>query len=505
MNHISHLLLAVLLLCNTQLSALTYYVSNSGNNSNSGLSPAAAFLTIQKGADVAVAGDSVLVADGVYAGFDFRNKSGTESNPVVFKATGANVLINQSGPIRNDGVNIENADYVVVDGFTVNGMTGNGNGIRVVTSDFCVVRNCSCNNNAERGIFTGFTDDILIEKNVCTNSVNEHGIYVSNSSDRPVIRFNTCHGNNFTGIHINGDLSAGGDGIISDAKVYGNILYENGQAAGINMDGVENPLIFNNLIFNNHSAQGIALFQQDGAIPSRGARIYNNTIIVPSDGRWGVLVRDGSNLGTEIYNNIILNFHPWRGCITVENTSQFASDFNILHDKMSATGDGSAILLAQWQALGFDSHSQLAGSLNEIFQDPANSDYHLAANSQAINSGTTLVSGYVPNDLDGIPRPTGNAFDIGCYEFDPVQAQSEGASSLIKLFPNPVHDYLTIEGELSNFKLLLIDIKGRVVLTQTSVITPVTFRLDGLDPGFYFLLIQNANNQMLCLKKIIFE
>ena len=55
---------------------------------------------------------------------------------------------------------------------------------------------------------------------------------------------------------MNGDLSAGGDGIISDAQVYGNILYENKLAAGINMDGLQDPIIYNNLIYNNHTASG---------------------------------------------------------------------------------------------------------------------------------------------------------------------------------------------------------------------------------------------------------
>jgi len=505
MSHFSQLLMAVLLLNGPQLAGLTYYVSNSGNNANTGLSLAQAFLTIQKGADVAVAGDTVLVADGTYAGFDFRNKNGTAANPVVFKTIGTNALINLSGPIRNDGINIENADYVVVDGFIVNDMPGNGNGIRLVHAHFCVVRNCSCDNNAERGIFTGFTNDILIEHNVCTNSVDEHGIYVSNSSDRPIVRFNTCYGNNNIGIHMNGDLSAGGDGIISDAQVYGNIIYDNGLAAGINMDGVLNPLIFNNLIFNNHTAQGIALFKQDGAISTQGARIFNNTILVPSDGRWGILVRDSSNFGTEIYNNIILNFHPWRGCIAVEDTTGFISDYNILHDKMSATGDGSTIPLAQWQALGLDVHSQLAGTLNDIFEDAANADYHLAANSQAIDMGTAAVSAFVATDLDGTPRPLGTAFDIGCYEYVPFPSHVEVTTSSIGIYPNPTPDYVTINGEISNFNVQVLDITGQVVLNLTGANTPLTIHLGGLSPGLHFLLVENTNNQLLCLKKIIKE
>ena len=65
----------------------------------------------------------------------------------------------------------------------------------------------------------------------------------------------------------------------------------------------------------------IALFQQDGAIPTRGAKVYNNTILVPEDGRWGILMTAGANEGTEIYNNIIINQHAWRSCISAVGTN----------------------------------------------------------------------------------------------------------------------------------------------------------------------------------------
>ncbi len=405
-----------LLFLTFHVNATNYFVSNTGNDTNSGLNLANAFLTMQYASDQVSAGDTVFVEDGVYVGFDHRNVSGLATSPIVFKGLGNNVLINQSGPIRDDGINIENADFIVIDGFIVNDMIGNGNGIRLVLSDNCVVRNCSCDNNAERGIFTGFTDDILIEYNVSTNAIDEHGIYVSNSSDRPIIRFNECYGNSKIGIHMNGDLSAGGDGIISDAQVYGNILHDNNQAAGINMDGVVNAEVYNNLIYNNHFAQGIALFQQDGATCSYGAKIYNNTIIVPSDGRWGILVQDACNVDTEIYNNIIINQHAWRGCIAAEDVTGLISDFNIVNDKMSASGDGSTIPLSEWQALGLDLNSQLASSLTDIFQDHANGDYNLAIGSQALDTGTNLTNGIVVDDILGTSRPQGSEYDLGAYE-----------------------------------------------------------------------------------------
>lgn len=439
------------LFTNLEVRATTYYVANSGSNSNTGLNVSTPFLTIQFAADLVQSGDSVFVSNGVYEGFDLRDQLATSLHPIVFKASGNNVLINQNGPLREDGINIEDCAYIIIDGFICNDMVGNGNGIRVVTSDFCTIRNNRCDNNAERGIFTGFTDDILIENNTCTNSVGEHGIYVSNSSDRPIIRFNTCSGNNWAGVHLNGDLSAGEDGIIHEPEIYGNRIFDNNLGAGINMDGVLNALIYNNLIYNNHSCQGIVLFQIDGAVMSSGARIYNNTIVVPTDGRWGILLHDGANINTEIYNNIILNLHSYRGCIGLWNTSQFASDYNILHDKMSTVGDdGTVISLSAWQTLGFDAHSQLSDPLTAVFSNPALYDYHLLSSSQAVDAGTNLVASLVQVDFDNLIRPWVTAFDIGAYEFGSVLSFEENELLDLHVFPNPMVDYFEIQTPRDN-------------------------------------------------------
>ena len=158
-------LVFTLLIWNASLFATNYYVSNNGNNANTGLSPIAAFATIQYPIDnlILSAGDTLFVADGNYFGFDNREISGVPAQPLVFKAMGHNVVITAPGGPRDDGINIEGVDYNVIDGFISSGMTGSGNGIRLVNADFCIVRNCTTLNNAERGIFTGFTNDIIIE------------------------------------------------------------------------------------------------------------------------------------------------------------------------------------------------------------------------------------------------------------------------------------------------------------------------------------------------------
>lgn len=69
---------------------------------------------------------------------------------------------------------------------------------------------------------------------------------------------------------------------------------------------------------------------------------------------------------------------------------------------------------SQWQGLGYDKHSIIA-TPSSLFVDPANNDFHLKAGSAAIDAGTSLTG--ITADLEGVSRPQGNAFDIGCYEY----------------------------------------------------------------------------------------
>ncbi|HKB87481.1 MAG TPA: NosD domain-containing protein [Ignavibacteriaceae bacterium] len=394
----------------------TYYVSVDGDDSNSGHSTDSAFATLQHAADLVAAGDSVKVLPGNYTGFDLRT-GGTQSSHIVFKAVNENVIINQPNTVTNDGINIEEANWIVIDGFKI--INQPRAGIRIAVSDFVTVRNNECSSNSRWGIFTGFTDDILIENNVCSFSGAEHGIYVSNSGDRPVIRNNVCFENNACGIQLNADLSQGGDGIITGAVIDGNILYNNGYNGGsaINLDGVQESWIYNNLLYNNHST-GIALFRIDGAEGSKNNEVYNNTIIVPADGRWAVQSTDGST-GDTVYNNILINHHSFRGSINIDQESEpgFYSDYNLLENRFSSDGGNSNMTLEQWQSLGYDAHSFLTSAESEIFNNPSGGDYHLKAGSQPVDIGTDMVLPVVVNDMDNIPRPQGNGFDIGSYEF----------------------------------------------------------------------------------------
>ena len=395
--------------------AATYLVAPGGSDQGGDGSAQKPWQTLQYAADHVAAGDHVDVAAGNYKGFDLRI-SGMPGKPITFAAA-PGVVINRDNATTTDGINVEGVSYVVIDGFKVTGVSRNG--IRGAVCNHVTFRNNVTDANGVRGIFTGFCDDLLIENNSCSRSGKEHGIYVSNSPKRPVIRHNISFGNAGAGIHMNGDISQGGDGIISDALVEDNVIYDNGRlgGSGINCDGIQDSVIRNNLIYGNH-ASGISLYQGDAGAPSTNNVVVNNTIVMASDGRWCLNIQNGAT-GNSAWNNILYDLHSFHGSVSISPDSLvgFKSDYNAVMDRYTTDDANTILKLADWQKrTGWDAHSFVTTPAL-LFVDFAANDYHLSAASPAIDKGT---SDHAPGiDLDGHSRPLGAGFDIGAYEFCP--------------------------------------------------------------------------------------
>ena len=395
----------------TRALATDYWVKNGGNDGAGGTSVAAAWATLPHAAAVVAPGDTVHVLDGSYQGF-YLTTSGTSAAPITFKAEGAAVQITADNPTTPDGINLEGASHVVIDGFVVDGRTRAG--VRAVTASFVTVRNCKLGFNGHWGILTGFVDDFLAEGSEAHHSQLEHGIYVSNSCARPVVRGNIVHDNHANGLHFNGDVSEGGTGRIDDALVEGNVIYGNGAGggSGINMDGSVGGVVRNNLLYDNH-ASGVSLYRIDASTGSTGNLVENNTIVNAADARWCVNINTGST-GNVVRNNILYNLHPTHGAIVVDASSRsgLVSDYNAVIDRFSVDGGSTVVDLAGWQALGYDAHSFVTTPA-EDFVAPG-SDFHLLPTSPAVDAGTSV--GAPPTDLDGNPRPVGAGVDLGAYE-----------------------------------------------------------------------------------------
>jgi len=83
-------------------------------------------------------------------------------------------------------------------------------------------------------------------------------------------------------------------------------------------------------------------------------------------------------------------------------------------DRFSVDDGNSRISFSEWQALGYDSHSMLS-SPDQLFLNPDLDDYRLGEGSPAIDRGVALDE--VTDDLLGVHRPSGTAYDVGAYEF----------------------------------------------------------------------------------------
>lgn len=409
-----HVLFIVIFFFNNIALAKTYWVSVHGNDSHAG-SKIKPWATLQHASGKVLKGDVVVVETGKYAGF--RTKSDGESEtPIVFKAApGATVIINSLGPESRHGslINIENNNHWVIDGLTVTGAPKTA-GIDIRHANHVTVQNCHLYKNRRWGIFTSFADYFVAEKNECSFSIEEHGIYHSNSGDNAIIRYNYCHNNYVCGIQINADPSMGGDGISTQCIVSSNILHDNGSGGGaaINLASVRNSLIVNNLIYNNF-AGGIAAWDdaQGHQWGSKFNKFYHNTVHMPGGSRWALNLGNGST-GSIIRNNILIHDNEQQGGLQIDLSSypSTTSDYNIVG---SIKLNEKIYSLNQWRAQTYqDLHSNNEDA-NLLFKIPQ-TDYRLLGKSIALDSGIPLTE--VKYDITGSQRKSALKVDIGAFE-----------------------------------------------------------------------------------------
>ena len=439
------------------LHAETYYISPSGTDSATG-SPARPWLTLQHAANTVTQGDTVKIKSGTFAGFRAKS-SGTSTLPITFKAdTGASVLINTAGPMGKKGsiIEIEGYDWWVLEGLEITGAPENA-GIDIRLADHITIRNCDCHHNQKWGIFTAFAEYFTAEYNHCSYSTEEHGIYHSNSGDNATIRYNTCHHNAGAGIQINADPSMGGDGISSNCTVTHNVLYENGSMGGaaINLASVRDSLFADNLIYSNH-AGGIAAWDDGQGIRwgSKNNHYYNNTIHMPTDGRWAVNLKNGST-GSDLYNNILIHENSARGGLEIDRSSLtgFLSDYNILNQ---VSAEETIMSLSAWQSTYSQDARSFSQTALQTFISPG-SDYHLLDTALAVDGGTALPE--IMDDLDGNTRPQGAGYDMGAYEWvgsPKATIQANGSNGTLTV-PSGTTVSLTLSLDPSRFSNQLAD------------------------------------------------
>lgn len=100
----------------------TYYVSPAGSDTNQGTSKDLPFANIQHALLKADAGDVIELADGEYKQ-DFKTvRPGTKAAPITIKGSRDSIVYGN----ENNRIIEINHDYITLDGFHINGQSGNG-------------------------------------------------------------------------------------------------------------------------------------------------------------------------------------------------------------------------------------------------------------------------------------------------------------------------------------------------------------------------------------------
>jgi parallel beta-helix repeat protein len=406
------------------LRSTTYYVAPGGSDYAAG-TKTAPYATIQNAEYQVQPGDTVIVEPGTYAGFNMgyisSSVSGTASAPITFEAdpTAApgSVIINSRNISTPDGIDLEPGNsYVNIEGFTVtNGGTIARAGIRVTGSDHVNVLNNTVSGCGDWGILSGFANYLLIEGNSVSGSIAQHGIYVGNSSTGDSIIGNTVFNNHMCGIHLNGDASQGGSGMITDATVEDNIIYNNGLGGGsaINCDGVADSIIENNLLYGNH-ASGISLYHIDGTDGSTNDLVVNNTIEMASDGRWAININSAST-GTTLFNNVLFDDNGYNGSVDISSDSLagFVSDHNIVAAQFAV--DDNTMSLSQWQSQTGQDTDSVQSTPSAVFVNPAAGNYDLVSGA-ATSVGVSSLNNQSAPTTDVYGNLRSGASDVGATE-----------------------------------------------------------------------------------------
>ncbi len=315
------------------------HVSPSGNGDgsiSSPMSPDQAFSQVK-------AGEEILFLDGQYAGcweLD-RGNSGSYDKPIVIRAASDKVSVDCCGSGRKTCFNLEGANHVAIDGFTLN---GGSYGVRAVGMEYAAsghqkgiaVLNNRVGNQHKDPIFSGQSDWMVVDGNTAFGAGrgDGHGIYLSNGGDWLIVRGNELYGNSSSDFQINADpistcaednipyddprcdgsaLDGQGQGISEFVLVEGN--YFHNSDVGPNFTSVRNSVIRNN-VFGPYVRHGTSFWQETGnpRLGSSDNRIEHNLFI--GSNRRHVLQSIRYSDRNTVRNNILLGYEQAGDSIT---------------------------------------------------------------------------------------------------------------------------------------------------------------------------------------------
>jgi parallel beta-helix repeat protein len=407
---------AVLAVCPCAF-AETYVVAEGGDDANPG-TEALPFATIQGSVDGLQPGDTVLVREGTYPGFEIYDLHGTEEAPITFKSyPGEHAVIDRAlGAPEYFIVHIQGrCSYLVFEG------------LEVTNTDPLIdqLRELDITDPADLEVFLTYVDSFEVQY--------RDGVRINPPSTEPY-----HHHLKFVNLEIHHLIGLGFSGSGDNLEFIGNHVYDLGYPrsgygwyvgrgdGNIFRGNVVHDCTYAFHLYNEGEGRPLANAVVEGnLVYDNGMTYYHmSSATVKVDGGGGLLVMgDGDN--NTILNNVAYGNLNFGISVSSQNASVFNNTLFANEGDGLRVGDDTATLVRNniaWRndteatiGTGSTADTNLFGE-EPLFLDEGTNDLHLRAASPAVDSGAAIPA--VLTDFDGIPRPQGAGYDIGAFEYN---------------------------------------------------------------------------------------
>ncbi len=427
----------------------TLYVATTGDDANPG-TIARPLRTVQRGLDLAIPGDTVLVRGGRYREYVEFRRSGLPGAPIsLLGYPGEAVTLYGAGLEWRYAVNLEGYDHLRVGRLRIDdyiregtrgfGVVGWGDTDDVTLFDFRISRVSTpikFGGADVPGVSTGLRIRNVVARRYDGGGIDLGPGPVAGVSIRRVRLYGPGEGNDTAvdGIAVEDGrrvtivdaMVTGhpGDGI--DLKATG-VRVVRSRVLGTARDGLK---LWHDARVENTLVVGAGLTAL--VIEAPGPFDIRNSLFASGPGH-GYTVTAGPDEGdgasqVAFWNTIFASPENTGTLIYVSATTTLSGDNNLYwaprrRDDVICDRGGSRCFSGddingdRWSnASGMDADSAFA---DPRFIDPAAGDYHLAPGSPAIDAADDPHAPAV--DLDGHPRPAGPHADIGPYEWSPAR------------------------------------------------------------------------------------
>jgi hypothetical protein len=411
-------------------------VSTTGSNNDTGQFPNHCWADLLQAKSTMAAGDITYALNGVtqtsidnYSSSFSISVGGAQGAPLAVVAyPGAAVTIGDNSiELGTRTPNISGAfDHWVLAGLTLRGKSA----LSVGWTDFRIVGNdISCDGSSQWGCVQPYGDSQKYLGNDIHDSGQNCGVNPNTCKLYHAVYFGVTNHVEFAWNDVNPDPNRTGvagcravqfhttdnSGLDdSDVHVHDNVI-RNAICDGMNLVTVDPDMgtveVYNNVVYHVGTGPAPAgvesnyacLYTNSNHTPTAAVEVFNNTFYDCGSRGNSSSGAFTSDINTRMRNNIVVAVGSSEPYLAGSGTG------------CSVVSGGNNLFIGAGAA---PSCPNLSGSMamDPMFLSSSSFDFHLQQQSPARNAGMTIAALAV--DLDGVPRPQGNAFALGAYEFN---------------------------------------------------------------------------------------